>query len=62
MLGKTVGKFTKFKVTNCGNKAKWSNSGLELVNKGFGYFLEINSNRVTIYSNTVSAVASVAIC
>ena len=50
MLGKTVGKFTKFKVTNCGSKVKWSYSCLEL--------LEINSRRVTnliftIYSSRV---------
>ena len=53
MLGKTVGKFTKFKVTNCGSKVKWSNSCFEILKKGFGYFLKMNSKRVTNFKFTI---------
>ena len=53
MLGKTVGKFTKFKVTNCGSKVKWSNSCFEILKKGFGYFLKMNSKKVTNFKFTI---------
>ena len=32
-LGKTLGKFTKFQVTDCGSKMKWSNSCFKLSKK-----------------------------